>query len=383
MRKCLVLWAVLSCSAWSWGVAPFITHNYIELQYIEKISRFRSGVGHDYSYTETNETCRSMKHYFVPYQNLDWSTIKLFSPVSGTIFKLEAEWVGYKIHLWADAPENVEIILFHMNPKEGLAVGSHVTAGEIIGTYSGNDTSTDIAINYQGHLRSYFELITDDVFQEYRERGVTWRYAMIITKGERDADPLTCDGTTFLTHGTVPNWVELNPPAEGASEGGGEGVSAEGALEEGEGLPAEGSPEEGEGLGEGEGEIEGEGGAEGVNEGGVEGEGANEGEGEGQVQVHSADQNADGQIGLSELLRVIQFFNSNGLHCEAGSEDGYAPGAGDETCVPHSSDYAPRDWRVGLSEVLRLIQFFNSSGYRVCEEGGDGFCPGTPEIPHS
>ncbi len=382
MRKGLVLLAVLSCSAWSWGITPFITHNYIELRYIEKISRFRSGVGHDYSYTETNETCRSMKHYFVPYQNVDWGAIKIFSPVSGTIFKLEAEWVGYKIHLWADAPENVEIIIFHMNPKEGLAVGSHLTAGENIGTHSGNDTTTDIAINYQGHLRSYFELITDDVFQEYRERGVTWRYAMIITKGERDADPLTCDGTTFLTQGTVPNWVGLNPPAEGESQGEGEGLPTEGNPEEGEGgMEGEGEGTE-EGLAEGEGETEGEGSMEGA----VEGEGLNEsegeGEGEGQVFMHSADQNADGRIGLSELLRVIQFYNSNGLHCETGTEDGYAPGAGDDACVPHSSDYAPRDWRIGLSELLRLIQFFTSDGYRVCEGGEDGFCPITAETPH-
>ncbi len=96
---------------------------------------------------------------------------------------------------------------------------------------------------------------------------------------------------------------------------------------------------------------------------------------------HSADQDADGDINLSELLRVIQFYNSGGFHCEAGTEDGYAPGpTGDQTCAPHSSDYNPQDWAITLSELLRLIQFYNSGGYYTCETGEDGFCPGTPPI---
>jgi len=92
---------------------------------------------------------------------------------------------------------------------------------------------------------------------------------------------------------------------------------------------------------------------------------------------HTADQNADYLISLSELLRVIQFFNSGGFHCQTGTEDGYAPGSGGDTsCTPHASDYNPQDWTIGLSELLRLIQFFNSAGYHVCPGSEDGFCPG-------
>jgi ELWxxDGT repeat protein len=95
-------------------------------------------------------------------------------------------------------------------------------------------------------------------------------------------------------------------------------------------------------------------------------------------QYSSADTNHDNAIGLSELLRVIQLFNSNGYHCQAGTEDGYAPGPGGESCVPHSSDYAPQDWTISLSELLRLIQFFNSGGYHACPGMGteDGYCVG-------
>ena len=91
----------------------------------------------------------------------------------------------------------------------------------------------------------------------------------------------------------------------------------------------------------------------------------------------SADTNKDSTVSLSELLRVIQFFNSDGLHCDTSTEDGYAPGAGTTTCCFHSSDYNPQDWRIEVSELLRVIQFFNSSGYRYCpgESTEDGFCP--------
>ncbi len=97
------------------------------------------------------------------------------------------------------------------------------------------------------------------------------------------------------------------------------------------------------------------------------------------AQHHTADTTPDQQISLSELLRVIQFYNSGGLHCQAGTEDGYAPGAGaDHSCGEHSSDYSPQDWSITLSELLRLIQFYNSGGYHLCVEGEDGFGPGPP-----
>jgi len=92
---------------------------------------------------------------------------------------------------------------------------------------------------------------------------------------------------------------------------------------------------------------------------------------------HTADQDADYIISLSELLRVIQFFNSGGFHCETGTEDSYAPGpGGDTSCTPHHSDYNPQNWSINLSELLRIIQFFNMGGYHSCEGSEDGFCPG-------
>lgn len=100
---------------------------------------------------------------------------------------------------------------------------------------------------------------------------------------------------------------------------------------------------------------------------------------------HAADQDTDNVISLSELLRVIQFYNSTGLSCAdppASTEDGYQPGPGDTTCAPHSSDYAAQDWTINLSELLRLIQFFNTGGYVWCPDEvpatEDSYCPSAP-----
>ena len=58
--------------------------------------------------------------------------------------------------------------------------------------------------------------------------------------------------------------------------------------------------------------------------------GGGEGEGEGEGEIHGADQTGDGQIDLSELLRIIQFFNSGGYHVcpleDPPTEGGLCPG---------------------------------------------------------
>lgn len=94
-------------------------------------------------------------------------------------------------------------------------------------------------------------------------------------------------------------------------------------------------------------------------------------------RYHSADYNPrDNTISLSELLRVIQFYNNRFHHCDPQGEDGYAPEKGDETCIRHSSDYNPPDWQISLSELLRMIQFYNDAGYHADPEGEDGFASG-------
>lgn len=95
-------------------------------------------------------------------------------------------------------------------------------------------------------------------------------------------------------------------------------------------------------------------------------------------QLHHADTNLDNAISLTELLRVIQLYNANGYTCADGpSEDGFAIGTAPLDCVRHTADYLAPYGRIGLSEVLRMIQFYNTAGFAWCPESGtdDGFCP--------
>jgi hypothetical protein len=105
--------------------------------------------------------------------------------------------------------------------------------------------------------------------------------------------------------------------------------------------------------------------------------------------THSADTNTDWRISLIELTRVIELYNTrNGTsrtgeyHCEAGTEDGFAPGTGTLTSW-HSAD-SDRDGRIGLIELTRVIELYNTrSGtartgdYHAAGGTEDGFAPGT------
>jgi hypothetical protein len=92
---------------------------------------------------------------------------------------------------------------------------------------------------------------------------------------------------------------------------------------------------------------------------------------------HSADRNRDNSISLSELLRVIQFFSQGGYHCDATTEDGFAPGPGSHDGPRHDCDYNVKDWAIDLFELIRLVQFYNAGSYHPCEDGEDRFCPGS------
>jgi hypothetical protein len=178
-----------------------VTADYIELSKITRISKFRSGVGHDYS--DSSESCRSMKHYFVP-QNYP---VKIFSPVTGSISYLTQEWAGTQVGIQAG---NRTFIIFHVNLSGSLNVGSTVSAGQKIGTHIGTQTWSDIAVWENNKLLSYFDVMSDSVFQNYQSRGVATPSKLIISQANRDADPLICNGDTFQSAGNTPNWVDLN-----------------------------------------------------------------------------------------------------------------------------------------------------------------------------
>lgn len=190
----------------------FVTVDYIELDKIERISKFRSGIGHDYR--DDAESCRSMKHYYQPKIGVSWSSVKIFSPVSGTVVRLFDEWAGTQVQIRPNDQPLFTIIIFHIALQKTLTAGDPVTAGQQLGTHIGTQTMSDIAIGYSGQnkwkLLSYFDVMSDSLFQRYTERGNSSRNNCIISKEARDADPLNCSGEVFGTSGTLENWVNLN-----------------------------------------------------------------------------------------------------------------------------------------------------------------------------
>lgn len=195
----------------------FIQADFVELDKVYDISKFRSGFGHDFSYL-SGETCRSMKHYFsamdstqpfykyegLPIQDFPAPTVerdvKIFSPVDGTMSVVNDDGIAYngEIQVVPDAYPNIVIRLMHVQ-KAPLANEGKVRAGEFIGLVFANQ-SFDLAIQADltnngekkiGYI-SYFAALPDSLFANYQARGIQSREDLIITKEYRDAHLLTC-----------------------------------------------------------------------------------------------------------------------------------------------------------------------------------------------
>ena len=199
-----------------YGLPKFILKNYIELDKIDSISRFRSGVGHDYS--DSFESCRNMKHYFKPKSDINWAEVKIFSPVNGIISNSFSETIGgNQVWIVPFGMPAFNVTIFHVNLSVPLNVGDTVWSGQQIGTHTGPQTTSDIAIqittpNGTFQRASYFEVMTDKLFACYMSKGIMTRDELIISKTDRDADPLfPCNGNQFFINGTINNWVTLTP----------------------------------------------------------------------------------------------------------------------------------------------------------------------------
>jgi lipase maturation factor 1 len=192
--------------------------NYIDLSQISSISRFRSSEGHDYS--DSFESCRNMKHYFRPKADADWGAIRIFSPVAGVVTRTEEEWAGTKIDLQPDGHSEFLITIFHVRLGNPLRAGDRVAGGQQLGFHVGKEPWSDIAVSLAApngrKLVSYFEVMSDSVFGEFRKAGVLSRDSAIISREARDSDPLRCIGEgQFVGRGHLHGWIDLthNPSA--------------------------------------------------------------------------------------------------------------------------------------------------------------------------
>lgn len=202
------------------NLPKFVQADWIDLSRIEIISKFRSGVGHDFSdfSDPSGEHCRSMKHYFSPEgdntndpqkkASLSGSkepvpstepTVDIFSPVDGKITKIDSGAgktpVGDEVDIRPSNYSNYEFRFQHVYPR-GISEGIKVMAGQKIGVI-GAHQSVDIILGVDSigryRLVSYFEVMPDNVFEKYKQRfGVNSPKDFIISKEFRDAHPLKC-----------------------------------------------------------------------------------------------------------------------------------------------------------------------------------------------
>lgn len=210
--------------------------NFIDLNSIQRISKFRGGYGHDYSLM-TGETCRSMKHYFWPKggdpgtsHTPSWMTIGLYAPADGTIERIQisdgSSGKEAQFSLVVDVNKAFKFGFHHVRLEAGIINGSQVKAGQKLGTIGNEQNHGEIAVEImtpKGRaLVSFFEVATDEVLKAYAARGLTNIKNAIHTKEERDAKPLTCDKNTqdgrftggdysgMTDSAGMANWVELN-----------------------------------------------------------------------------------------------------------------------------------------------------------------------------
>lgn len=199
-------------TAFSWENPPrFVKHNFIELDRIEKISKFRGGYGHDYS-QDTPEAggCRSMKHYYwakgwEPDRSSSASSlaVRYFAPVNGTVIRVQISTTPSgeeaRFDIQSDEYPGLNFGFFHVKLLSSIKESTRVTAGQHIGTIAGA-AHGEIALlaTYPivpSGLLSFFDVVEDSVFEEYKKRGVSSRQDFIITREERERNPLTCDLT--------------------------------------------------------------------------------------------------------------------------------------------------------------------------------------------
>ncbi|GAB5559240.1 MAG: hypothetical protein SynsKO_08870 [Synoicihabitans sp.] len=110
--------------------------------------------------------------------------------------------------------------------------------------------------------------------------------------------------------------------------------------------------------------------------------------------IHDADTDGDMRLSLSELLRVIEIYNTRlgttrtgRYRLQGDTVDGFAPDsstAEDGTLTRYHTADTNRDAKLSLSELLRVIEIYNTrsgttrtGAYRPADNTADGFEPDT------
>ena len=243
--------------------AQVIDNHYLDPQYLDKISKFRSCAGHHYGYDQTfidlglyevetdpTETNRSMKHYFSPLESFSASgsnnTLELYAPFDGQIHRVTDEghdsgYINKQVWIQSKVSPDIFAILFHVNllevfpnywndwppeywPYHGANDSDFdrltVSSGEVIGYADLRGTISDIAIlqkvsDTEYHYLSYFDetIMTEELFATFRKYDLTSREDVIISKEFRNSNPLPED---CWGNSRADDWFSLATSNDGA-----------------------------------------------------------------------------------------------------------------------------------------------------------------------
>jgi hypothetical protein len=179
----------------------FVTHTLVDPAEPTHISHFRSGYGH--SYTNDFETCRTMKHYLSDAGGSDGKRELQYAPTDGIVTQLDGDDVAedaddYRVVISPAGHPAFTLELFHVDPAEKIVEGYELTAGEEIGRFASDGmTVGEPAVNVQTPtgrtLVSFYEVMGDEAFSAYQDRGVQSRDDLIYSEAYRDDHPIQCE----------------------------------------------------------------------------------------------------------------------------------------------------------------------------------------------
>lgn len=198
-----------------------IQANFVDINKIESISKYRSCQGHVHVPRNNLETKRNMKHYFSLKKEFLNSNdqVTITAPFDGRLLFMPTG----EIYLF---PKSSGLFIFpltrwfldfdHIKKLTTLKTGQSVKKGEVLGYFDptkGNN-AFDVLISVMGvprqidnwvspvdKLDSVFNYMSDEVFEEYKLGGVEKREDYILTKEYRDENPCVYDqGGPYFIH---------------------------------------------------------------------------------------------------------------------------------------------------------------------------------------
>ncbi len=184
---------------------PTVTANFMDIDKIDKISKFRSCQGHTVVPQDESETKRNMKHYVILKKEL-WGgggKIAVYAPFDGRVAGIRSEKEkGLEGEIsFSVGGSRWEVSYLHLDVLDGVKKRQKVKSGQIIGYAS--DKGVDVVYSTgggilpkningyyspYGKLDSIFNHMSADLLAQYQAKGIS-QTDMNYSKEFRDASP--------------------------------------------------------------------------------------------------------------------------------------------------------------------------------------------------